>query len=123
MYYFSRIERSGISRELLEKQKKKEIHPKVPKTKDCSLHNSGKTSNDLSIIVSKIRRRTQIVHHTTVEGLYLSLIMMITELPNVLFHAKRTGRNDVLDTEINRHSKRSKVKLGQNPSIVAINND
>lgn len=117
------IERSGISRELLEKQKKKEIHPKVPKTKDCSLHNSGKTSNDQSMIVSKIRRGTQIVHHTTVEGLYLSLIMMITELPNVLSHAKRTGRNDVLDTEINRHSKRNKVKLGQNPSIVATNND
>lgn len=113
-----------MSRELLEKQKKKEIHPKVPKTKDCSLHNSGKTLNDLSVIVSKIRHRTQIVHHTTAEGLYLSLIMIITELPNVLFHAKRTGHNDVLDTEINRHSKGNKVKqLGQNPSIVAINND
>lgn len=63
---------------------------------------------------TKIHYHIQIAHYITAEDLYLSLISVlriIMELPNVLFHMKHTACLDALPyhTRINKHSKGSKI--------------
>lgn len=65
---------------------------------------------------SEIRYHIQIAHYITAEDLYLSLISVLRitmELPNVLFHMKRTGCNDALPYRTQIHGHRAGSKITQ----------